>query len=234
MGKQWKKGAKLATAAAKGKIFTKFAKEITIATKLGGPDPDSNPRLKLAITSARSQSCPKDTIERAIKKGSGENDTTNFEELTYEGYGPHGVGIIVECQTDNRNRTASDMRVQFSKNNGNMGETGSVAWMFERVCLIEGSKENISDMEEEAIEVGANDVEKNEDGSYSFYGAPADLDNIRNTLAQRGWGISVAELSYQPTNITEINDEQRQEVIQLLESLEDNEDSHRVYASIKF
>lgn len=236
MGKGWKNPHKAAAAAAKGKIFTKLAREIQISAKMGGPDPDGNPRLKIAINAARAVSCPKDTIERAIKKGSGQLDDGNtIEELTYEGYGPHGVGIIVECQTDNKNRTASCIRSCFNKNGGNMGETGSVAWMFDRVCLIEATKADVVDSEEEAIEVGANEVEKNDaDDSYSFYGPLEDLDSIRSLLTERGWEVQVAELSYVPTNITEVSDEQKADVVKLLDVLEDDDDSHRVYASIKF
>lgn len=236
MGKGWKTPHKIAAAQAKGKVFTKCAKEIAVAAKMGGPDPEGNARLKLAVQAARALSCPKDTIERAIKKGSGElADGAEIEELTYEGYGPHGVGIMVECHSDNRNRTFSDIRTCFGKNGGNLGESGSVAWMFSRQGLVEGSKEGEFDPEEEAIEVGANEVEKNEEeNSFSFYGNIEDIEAIRTSLTERGWEIKVAELSYVPTNITELSEEQKQDVFKLLEALEDNDDSHRVYASMKF
>jgi YebC/PmpR family DNA-binding regulatory protein len=235
MGKSWKNAGKVATAQKKGQLFTKLAREIQVAAKLGGGDPEGNARLKMALNAARAQSCPKDTIERAIKKGTGELSAGIIEELTYEGYGPHGVGVIVECQTDNRNRTASEIRNVFGKNGGNMGESGSVAWMFERTCLVEGKKAEVGDPEEEAIEVGANEVESSgeEDTAYSFYGAPEDMDSIRTALQERGWEITQAELSYLPTNITDINEQQLEEVAKLLEALEDNDDSHRVYATIK-
>ncbi len=234
MGKSWKNPHKVAAAQKKGQIFTKLAREIQVAAKLGGPDPDANTRLKIAINVAREQSCPKDTIERAIKKGSGQGgEGSNIEELTYEGYGPHGVGVIVECQTDNRNRTASNIRSIFGKNQGNLGETGSVSWMFSRTSLIEGRKQDVKDPEEEAIEVGANDVEKNsEDHSFSFYGNPEDLDSIRKELQSRGWEITVAELSYVPTNVTELSNEQLEDVTKLLDALEDDDDTHNVYATI--
>jgi YebC/PmpR family DNA-binding regulatory protein len=235
MGKQWKAGAKSANAQKKGAQFTKLAREIQVAAKLGGGDPDMNARLKMAISQAQKASVPKDTIERAIKKGSGElGDDVQIDELTYEGYGPHGVGIIVECQSDNKNRTVSEIKHIFNKNGGNMGESGAVAWMFERVCLLEGKKEDVADPEEEAIEAGANEVEPNndDDGTFSFYGAPEDLDTIRTALADRGWEVSVAELSYKAKETTQITDEQKEEVIKLLEALEDNEDSHRVHVSL--
>src|SRR5690606_32265298 len=152
-------------------------------------------RLKIAIAAAQKASCPKDTIERAIKKGSGLlDDGAIIEELTYEGYGPHGVGIIVECQSDNKTRTVSEIRNIFKKNGGNIGETGAVQWMFTRVSVIEGTKSGVEDIEAEAIEVGANDVEKDDEELVSFYGSPEDLDAIRNSLIERGWEVSVAEL----------------------------------------
>ena len=233
MGKGWKKAGKLEAAQKKGAIFTKFAREIAVAAKLGGGDPAANSRLKLAVDPARAASVPKDTIERAIKKGTGQlDDGSVIEEITYEGYAPHGVGVLVECQTDNRTRTVAEIRNVFKSNGGNMGEAGAVAWMFERVSLFEGKKADVGDPEEEAIEVGANEVEKNEDGGYSFYGSPADLDSIRSALQGRGWEVTVAELSYKPKDITAISDEQKKEVYELLEALEDNDDSHRVHATI--
>jgi YebC/PmpR family DNA-binding regulatory protein len=235
MGKSWKKAGKLEASQKKGALFTKLAREITVAAKLGLPDPEANPRLKMAVNAALKVSCPKDTIERAIKKGSGQlDDGVQIEEVTYEGYAPHGVGVIVECQTDNRNRTVAEIRNIFKSNGGNMGETGAVAWMFERVSMIRGKKAGVGDLEEEAIEVGANDVERDDEdtqGAY-FYGAPEDLDAIRSALVERGWDVSAAELSYKAKDQTKITDEQMQEVHELLEALEDNDDSHRVHATI--
>ncbi len=245
MGKSWKNPIKEAMAQKKGALFTKLAREIAVAAKLGGPDPEANSRLKLAVAAAREVSCPKDTIERAIKKGSGQlDDGEQIEELTYEGYGPHGVGVIVECQTDNKNRTVSEIRSLFKYHGGNMGETGAVMWMFDRVSWIEALTNKALgsfDPEEEAIEVGANEVEApagedsdsdKDQGIFSFYGAPEDLDSIRSSLSERGWQIRKAELSFKPKNITDLSEEQKQEVVALLEELEDNEDSHRVYATI--
>lgn len=233
MGKSWKNPMKAANAAKKGAIFTKLAREIQVSAKMGGPDPEMNSRLRMAIDAARKQACPNDTIERAIKKGAGLlDDGSIIEETIYEGYGPHGVGVIVECQTDNRNRTASEIRLIFKQNEGNMGESGSVAWMFERVCLIEGTKDGAFDPEEEAIEAGANDVEKGEEGVFSFMGSPEELDTIRSHLNQRGWKISTAELSYKPKNITELTQDQLKEVHEFLNELDDHDDTHRVHATI--
>ena len=233
MGKSWKNPFKEAQAQKKGKVFTKVAREVAVAAKLGGPDPDANARLKLAILAAKEVSCPKDTIERAIKKGAGQlDDGAQIEELTYEGFGPHNVGIIVECQSDNKNRTVSELRNLFRKHGGHLGETGSVAWMFDRVCLVSGTKANVADPEEDAIEVGANEVAKADDSQYDFFGEPADLDAIRSSLTERGWEIKVAELSFRAKNITELNEEQQKEIHELLEALEDNDDSHRVHATV--
>lgn len=234
MGKSWKNPAKVAIAAKKGALFTKLAREISVAARLGGGDPQYNARLALAIAQAKTQSCPKDTIERAIRKGSGEDsDGTIFEECLYEGYGPHNVGILVECQTDNKNRTVTEIRNLFRKNKGNMGESGSVSWMFDRVSLVEGRKANVIDAEEDAIEAGANEVEGTLEEGFSFFGAPEDLDVIRNGLEKRQWEITTAELSYKPKTHTSLDEAQLKEVSDLLEALEDNEDSHRVHATIK-
>lgn len=233
MGKSWKNAGRTANAQKKGQIFTKLAREIQVAAKAGGPDPSMNARLRLAIDEAKKLSCPNDTIERAIKKGAGLlDDGTQIEEVTYEGYGPHGVGIILECQTDNRNRTASEVRSLFKKSNGNMGESGSVAWMFKRVGLIEANKAGTFDPEEEAIEAGADEVEKNEE-DYSFICALENLEDVRSALSKRSWNVTQAELSFKATNITEITPDQRKDVEDFLGELEDFDDSHRVHVTIK-
>lgn len=233
MGKGWKAAGKLEVAQKKGAVFTKAAREIAVAAKLGGGDPEGNSRLKLAIEAARELSVPKDTIERAIKKGTGQlDDGKQIEEITYEGYGPHGVGIIVECQTDNRTRTVSELRNLFKSHNGALGESGAVAWMFNRVSLIKGKKGGSFDPDEEAIEAGANEVHKEDGDEYSFYGAPEDLNAIRTALQGRGWEITAAELSYDRKETTQITEEQKKEVLELLGEIDDNDDSHRIHATI--
>ncbi len=233
MGKQWKKDGKAGASAKKGLVFTKLAREIQVAAKLGGADPEGNSRLKIAIAAAKKASCPNDTIERSIKRGAGLlDDAAAIEELTYEGYGPHGVGIMVECQSDNKVRTVADIRIIFKKNGGNLGESGAVQWMFNRVSMVEGTKAGVGDVEEEAIEVGANDVEKDEDGVTTFYGNPEDLEAIRSALVSRGWDITVAELSYKAKETTTLTDEQKAEVVELLQDLEDNDDTSKVHATI--
>lgn len=234
MGKSWKNPHKEAAAQKKGKIFTKMAREITVAAKLGGGDPEGNARLKMAIAAARAVSCPKDTIEKAIKRGTGEGgDDAIIEELTYEGLGPAGVGILVECQTDNRNRTISDLRTIFKKNGGNLGENGSVAWMFDRVSLVAGSKTEKHDPEEEAIEVGANEVEPADGGESVFFGEPTDLDVIRSGLTDRGWNVELAELSYRPKNYVAVTGDDISILDKLLEALDDCDDTHRVYSNVE-
>lgn len=232
MGKSWKAAGKTENAQKKGALFTKLAREIAVAAKNGGPDPDMNPRLRLAIDAAKKVSCPNDTIDRAIKKGSGTlDDGKIIEELTYEGYGPHGVGVIVECQTDNKHRTAPEMRSVFKKHEGNLGESGSVAWMFTRVGAIEGTKEGTFDIDEEAIEAGADDVQKYDD-VYEFTTSFENLDVLRQALQGRGWKITSAKPSFKANNITELNDEQKKEVEEFLEAVDDLDDTHMVYATI--
>ncbi len=236
MGKSWKNPKKMETANKKGKVFSKLAKEIQVASRLGGPDPAANARLNMAVIAAKAVSCPKDTIERAIKKGAGLlDDGAQIEEYTYEGYGPHGVGVIVECLSDNKNRTVADIKSIFTKKGGNLGESGSVAWMFDRVSLIEAKKEGgVEDIEMEALEVEANDVEVgDEEGVNAFYTSVTDMENVKKNLLDRGWEVTKAELSYKAKNISEITDEQKEEVVVLLEALEDNDDSNRIYATVE-
>lgn len=232
MGKGWKKTLKTENSQKKGIVFTKLAREIQVAAKAGGPDPNMNARLRMAIDAAKKQSCPNDTIDRAIKKGAGLlDDGKIIEEITYEGYAPHGVGVIVECQTDNKHRTAPDIRNAFKKHSGNMGETGSVAWMFNRVGLIEATKQGQFDPEEEAIEAGADEVEQNDEG-YSFYTSIENLDSVRHSLIARGWHINASEPAYKAKEKTSLSEEQMSEVEEFLNALDDMDDTHRVFATI--
>ncbi len=238
MGKGWKNPIKAANAAKKGQMFSKLAKEVQVAAKLGGADPDMNARLRLAIDTARAQSCPKDTIERAIKKGAGLLEgEAQPEEVLYEGYGPAQVGVLVECLTDNRARTAPYVKAVFHKSGGRIGESGSVAWMFDRVGLIEGYIDKDCDIEEEAIEAGAEDVEASDSEigkGASFYTAPEELDNVRKALLARGWHVEVMELSYKSKNTTDVSDDEKAQVAELLEKLDELEDSFRVYSTADF
>lgn len=234
MGKSWKNPIKAEKAAKKGAMFTKVVREIQVAAKMGGADPGHNSRLRMAIDAAKEVSCPNDTIDRAIKKGAGLIEGEQIEELTYEGYGPHGVGVIVECQTNNKHRTAPDLRHLFKEHGGNLGETGSVQWMFAHVGLLEGKKDGQFDPEEEAIEAGANEVFKNHDGSFMFLSDTTEVDHVKTALTKRGWTVTKAELSYKPTNVTELNEAQLKEVEEFLGELEEFDDSHRVHATLPF
>lgn len=233
MGKSWKNAGKVEKAMQKGQIFTKLAREIAVSAKAGGPDPAANSRLRMAIDAAKKASCPTDTIDRAIKKGAGLlDDGKIIEEMVFEGYGPHGVGVIVECQTDNKNRTASEVRHAFKTHEGNMGESGSVAWMFEHVGYIVATKAGTFDPDEEAIEAGANEVYKDDEGAYEFYTGASDLAAVSEALTKRGWKVTTAELSYKPKNPTELNDAQKKDVEEFLNFLDDMDDSRRVHATL--
>ncbi len=233
MGKGWKSPIKAANAQKKGAAFTKLAREIQVAAKMGGPDPAMNSRLRLAIEMAKKNQCPNETIERALKKGAGLlDDGSVIEELLYEGYGPHGIGVLVECQTDNRNRTVPEIRTIFKSHEGNLGESGSVAWMFERVAEIEAHKAGTFDPEEEAIEVGANEVLK--DGlDCIFYGDLENLEDIKKALTVRGWTVGSASPSFKAKNTTDLSDEQMKDVVAFLGELDDYDDTHKVHATVK-
>lgn len=230
MGKQWKKAGKMESAAKKGAVISKIAKEITVATRLGGADPDTNSRLRLALRVAKDNSVTKDTIERAIKKGSGEAGGNAIEEVHYEGFGPHRVAVIIECQTDNRARTAPDIKLIFKKHEGALGEIGSVAWMFDKVGYASGILEKDKfDAEEEAIEVGASEVEDEGEKSFGFYCAPEDLGAMTKALTERKWDLDSSHMAYKPKNTTDLTEEQKKEFLEFLEALEDNEDTSNIY-----
>lgn len=241
LGAQWKHAGRQDSAVRRGVIFGKLAKEIAVAARLGDPNPEHNARLRAAIESARKHSCPRETIERAIKKGSGLLDGhVNYDLVTYEGFAPHKVPLIIECLTDNKNRTASEVRVFFRKE-GQLGAIGSVAWMFDHVGVIEASlKGEDHDAESAAIEAGAQDVEpldasEVEEGFTGavFYTDPADLDAVNKQLTTAGWAVSKSELSYKAKSFVELGPDARKEVEEFLGTIDDNDDVHRVYAGIK-
>ena len=217
----------------RSKLFSKLSKEITVAAKMGDPDPDKNPRLRLAVKEAKSQSVPKDVIERAIKKSQA-GDGEDYEEIRYEGYGPGGVAVIVETMTDNRNRTASTVRSTFSKNGGNLGETGSVGFMFDRTGEIvypadAGDEDSIMMA---AIEAGAADVESSEEG-HVIYCTDTDLNEVSNALeAELGEAMST-KLIWKPTTTTELDLDGMQKLMRLIEVLEDDDDVQRVTANFE-
>ncbi len=214
--------------AARSKLFSKLSKEITVAAKMGDPDPDKNPRLRLAVKEAKSNSVPKDVIDRAIKKSvAGEGD--EYEEIRYEGYGPNGVAVIVETMTDNRNRTASTVRSTFSKNGGNLGETGSVGFMFDRKgeVVYQAEAGDADTIFEAAIEAGAEDVESSEDG-HIIWCADTDLNDVSNALEEALGESDSTKLVWKPTTTTELGLEDMQKLMKLVDALEDDDDVQRV------
>lgn len=234
MGAQWKAKGRAQAADAKGRLFTKLAKEVMIAAK-GGPDPTMNPRLRLAVEAAKRASMTRDTLERAIKKGAGLLDSgTVFETVMFEGFAPHQVPVIVECLTDNKNRTASNVRLLFRKD-GQLGASGSVSWDFLRRGAIDASAPDAGDdAEEAAIEAGAQEVETSDDdeGSFRFLTEPGDVDTVGRALTARGWTLSSQELIWVAKNPVTLNDEQRAEVEAFLEAVDEDDDVRAVYAGL--
>ena len=215
----------------RAKIFSRLAKEITVAAKMGMPDPHSNPRLRTAILAARAQNMPKDNIERAIKK-SADADGENYDEVRYEGFGPGGIGVIVETLTDNRNRTASDVRSTFSKSGGNMGETGSVSFMFDRVGSIEYGAD-AADAEavfDAAIEAGADDVISGEDG-HEIICTMEDLHGVVDVLAGVLGEPQAASIVWKPQNDVPVDAEAAEKVLKFMDALDDLDDVQNVYAN---
>ena len=215
----------------RAKIFSRLAKEITVAAKMGMPDPDSNPRLRTAILAARAQNMPKDNIERAIKK-SEDAEGANYDEVRYEGFGPGGIGVIVEPLTDNRNRTASDVRSTFSKSGGNMGETGSVSFMFDRVGSIEYAPD-VADAEavfDAAIEAGAEDVISGEDG-HEIVCSMEDLHGVVDVLASVLGEPQAASIIWRPQNDIPVDAEAAEKVLKFMDALDDLDDVQNVYAN---
>ena len=218
----------------RAKIFAKHQRELTVAAKEGLPDPDMNPRLRTAIAAAKSVNMPKDNIDRAIKKGAGGDDGTNYEEVRYEGYGPAGVAIIVETLTDNRNRTAAEVRAAFTKYSGNLGETGSVGFMFDRVGFVEypASVASADEMFEAALEAGANDVESSDDG-HEVICEPDELGSVRDALEAKFGEPEDARLDWKPQTTTEVDEDKAATLLKLLDALEDNDDVQRVASNFE-
>ena len=218
--------------AKRGKVFSKLIRELTVATKSGLPDPDMNPRLRTAIAAARAANMPSDTMNRAIKKASGGDDATHYEEIRYEGYGPGGVAVIVEVLTDNRNRTASEVRAAFTKYGGNLGESGSVSFMFERVGLIVYGADaaNADDMFEVALAAGASDVESS-DAGHEVTCKPDDFSAVRDALEARFGNAEDTRLDWKPQNPVAVDEDAAGILLKLLDALDDNDDVQRVAAN---
>ncbi|MBP9113342.1 MAG: YebC/PmpR family DNA-binding transcriptional regulator [Polyangiaceae bacterium] len=233
MGAQWKQKGREAGAAAKGKLFSKLSKEIMVAAR-SGAEPTSNARLRMAIDAARKASMTKDTIERAVKKGAGLLDEpVNYEVVTYEGFAPHQVPVIVECLTENRNRTSSNVRQLFRK--GQLGASGSVAWDFARLGQVEAAPpagEKV-DPEDAAIECGAQEVEPAEDGATRFYTDPTDVDTVSKALAERKWEVQSAQLIWKAKNPVTLDDAQRSEVESFLAAIDDDDDVQNLYVGLQ-
>lgn len=224
-----KKGA---ADAKRGRLFTKIIKEISIAAKSGGGNPEGNPRLKTAVLTARAANMPQDNIIRAIKKGTGELEGVNYEEITYEGYGPSGVAVMVDCTTDNKNRTVAEMRHIFQKSGGNLGETGCVNWMFERKGQVIILKDGVSEEQimEDAIEAGAEDV-IDSDSVWEIRTSLTDLYAVSSALSEKGYQIEESKLSRIPQNFVKVEGKLAEQVLRLMEALEDNDDVQDVYAN---
>lgn len=225
------KHKKAAVDAKRGKIFTKIIKELTVAARMGGGDPEANPRLRTIILKAKGANMPADNIERAIKKGTGELEGVSYEEVVYEGYGPAGVAIIVECLTDNKNRTAAEIRSTFNKGNGNMAGAGSVAWIFERKGIILVAKDQGSEEEvmEAAISAGAEDFAA-EDESYEITTDPQSLYAVKEALEKK-ISVKSADLTMVPKNMAPVSADDARGVLKLIETLEDHDDVQNVYAN---
>jgi YebC/PmpR family DNA-binding regulatory protein len=240
MGAQWKQAGREANAQKKGQLVNKLVREIMVAAKLGGPDPDSNARLAAALEKARKASVYRDTIERAIKKGSGQtDDKITFELVTYEGFAPHKVPVIVECLTDSRNRTAPEIRNIFKA--GSLGQPGSVAFFFNHLGVVEATHTDLKrDAEGDAIEAGAQEIEALEpeeipEGQKGarFLTEIKDLDAVSKALKGLGWNILSSEIRYLAKNFPELDERSRKEVADFLNALDDHDDVHRVYAAMK-
>ncbi len=226
---------KKAQDAKRGKLFTKLIREITVAARMGGPDPDSNPRLRAAIDKGLSGNMTRDTIERAVKRGAGANDGENYEEVRYEGYGPNGLAVMVDCLTDNRNRTVAEVRHAFSKAGGNLGTDGSVAYLFTKtgtLTFAAGSDEE--QIMEVALEAGADDVQTHEDGSIDVLTSPEEFMNVKDGMIAAGLEPEMAEITMTPSTTVDMNIEDAEKVMRLVDALEDLDDVQNVYTNADF
>jgi YebC/PmpR family DNA-binding regulatory protein len=218
--------------AKRGKLFTKFIKEITVAARTGGGDPEGNARLRKAILDAKAGNMPNDTIDRAIRRGTGEEDGVNYEEITYEGYGPNGVALLIESMTDNRNRTVAEIRHIFSKNGGNLGESGSVGWLFEKkgYIVVEKAAKSEDELFELAIEAGADDL-RSDDDNFEILTAPDAFDSVLTAVKDAGIEPQAAEVGMIPQNYIKLEGADARQMLKLMEALEDHDDVQKVSAN---
>ena len=226
------KHKKAATDAKRGKIFTKLIKEITVAARSGGGDDSANPRLRSAIQAAKSENMPKENIERAIKKGTGELEGVSYEESIYEGYGPGGAAVLVESLTDNKNRTVADIRSIFGKNGGSLGENGCVAWMFDKKGYLAIERKSIDEekLMEIALEAGAEDI-REEDGTFEIITAPGDFETVKEAIENASIPYMDAEVTMLPQNTTNLAGREAEQMLRLMELLDDCDDVQKVYTN---
>jgi YebC/PmpR family DNA-binding regulatory protein len=224
-----KKGA---ADAKRGKIFTKLIKEITVAARMGGGDPEGNPRLRTAVAAARAENMPKENIERGIKKGTGELEGVSYEEANYEGYGPGGSAVLVDCLTDNKNRSVADIKHIFERHGGNLGEPGCVAWIFEQRGLIVLEKDQVDEEQliDLALEAGAEDV-KEEETEFEVVTAPSDFEAVKKAVDDAQLPYTMAEVTKIPKNTVKVEGKKAQQMINLMQALEDHDDVSHVYAN---
>jgi YebC/PmpR family DNA-binding regulatory protein len=226
------KHKKAATDAKRGKIFTKLIKEITVAARMGGGDIEANPRLRAAVQAGKAENMPKDNIERAIKKGTGELEGVSYEEIIYEGYGPGGAAVLVDSLTDNKNRTVADIRSIFGKNGGNLGENGCVAWMFDKkgYIVVESSAVDEDTLMETALEAGAEDI-REDDSNYEVITEPGDFEAIKEAIDTASISYIDAEVTMLPQNSTNLAGKEAEQMVRLMEMLEDCDDVQKVYTN---
>ena len=224
-----KKGA---TDAKRGKLFTKFIKEITVAARTGGGDPDANARLRKAILDAKAGNMPNDTIDRAVRRGTGAEEGVNYEEITYEGYGPGGVALLIESVTDNRNRTVAEIRHMFSKNGGNLGEAGSVGWLFEKkgYIVVDKAAKPEEELFDIAIEAGADDLREDGD-NFEIITSPENFESVQSAIKSAGIEPQMAEVSMVPQTYVKLEGSSAQQMLRLMEAIEDHDDVQKVYAN---
>ncbi|RJP84183.1 MAG: YebC/PmpR family DNA-binding transcriptional regulator [Desulfobacteraceae bacterium] len=225
-----KKGAEDAK---RGKVFTKVVKEIIVAARLGGGDPATNPRLRGVLQKAKSANLPKDNVERAIKKGTGDLEGSNYEEISYEGYGPGGVAVLVESLTDNKNRTVADVRHIFNKHNGNLGENGCVGWMFDKKGWISVAKEGVDEdtLMMAALDAGAEDVKTDDAAEFEIITAPDDFEAVKAAIEKASIVILDSEVTMLPQNYARIIGKEAEQMIKLMDALDDNDDVQKVYTN---
>jgi len=229
---QHRKGAQDAK---RGKLFTKLIREITVSARMGGGDAASNPRLRAAIDKALTANMTRDTIDRAVKRGSGEQDAENYEEVTYEGYGPNGVAVLVDCLTDNRNRTVAEVRHAFTKHNGNLGTSGSVAYLFSRIGLLSYPQDSDEDaIMEAALEAGAEDVVVNDDKSIDVITTFEEYMKVKDAMVEAGLTPENADVTMQASTSVDLELEDAQKIVNLVERLEDLDDVQKVYTNAEF